>query len=281
MFAIFKREMRANIKPLFFWTVGVFLLIFVSFFKYESMATTPEATDAFTNLMPEIVQVMFGMMIPMHTPQGYFICICLWLGIAVFLHAALLGANLISKEQEDKTADFLLVRPILRQKIVIAKFLAGAAQVVILNAAIWAAVLVSFMPPLTDTTAVASAIEIGAQALGSTIDLELGIYLSLLGLLITQLIYLVVGMLCATVARSHRRTAVYAASTVLFGYLVYTLVAASGEVDFLGVISPFWYFFSHHVLTDGLSLAYLVLSGVIIIGGVTISCRLYRYRDVL
>lgn len=281
MFAIYKREMRAHSKSLFFWVLGVFLLIFISFIKFESIATTPEASDAMVDMMPQIIQVMFGMAMPLYTPQGYFIMILLWIGLAVFLHAALLGASLISKEQQDKTADFLLVRPLRREKIVLAKALAGIAQVVMLNAVIWLAVQVSLLPALTGSSTVSAVIETGALALGSTIDLEQGIYLALAGLLLTQVIYLVLGMLGATASRSPRHTAAYAAIFVLLGYLLYSVVAASGEVDFLGVLTPFWYFFSQRVLTDGLSAAYLGLSAVIVIVGIYAACALYRRRDVV
>ena len=281
MFAIFKREMRAHLKSLFFWVAGVFFLIFISFIKFESIATTPEAADAMADMMPPIVQVMFGMTMPLYTPQGYFIMIFLWIGLAVFLHAALLGASLISKEQQDKTADFLLVRPLRREKIVLAKALAGIAQVVVLNAAVWLAVQVSLLPALTGNSTISAVIETGALALGSTIDLEQGIYLSLVGLLLTQVIYLVLGMLSATASRSSRRTAAYAAMFVLLGDLLYSAVAASGEVDFLGVLTPFWYFFSQRVLADGLNVAYLGLSAVMIIVGIYASCAFYRRRDVV
>ncbi len=281
MFAIYKREMRAHSKSLFFWALGVFLLIFISFIKFESIAATPEAADAMSDLMPEFVQVMFGMVMPLYTPQGYFICILLWISLAIFLHAALLGASLVSKEQQDKTADFLLVRPLSREKVIVAKALAGITQVVILNAAIWLSILVSFIPALSANSDLSAFIETGALALGSDLDLKQGIYLSLAGLLITQVIYLILGMIAATASRSSRRTAAYAAMLVLLGYLLYSVVATSGEVDFLGVLTPFWYFFSQRVLADGLSAAYLGLSAAVIIVGVWASCFLYRRRDVL
>ena len=134
MFAIFKREFRAGFKPTVFWALGVLVLVASSFWKYGGLAAASDATNAITSVMPHVVQVMFGMTLPVNTPQGYFVCICLWTGIAVFLHAALLGASIIGKEEQGNTADFLLVRPLSRAKVVAAKSLAGALQVIIVNA---------------------------------------------------------------------------------------------------------------------------------------------------
>ena len=280
MFAIFKRELRAGFKPMVFWALGVFVLVASSFWKYGGLAAASDATNAITSVMPHVVQVMFGMTLPVNTPQGYFVCICLWTGIAVFLHAALLGASIIGKEEQGNTADFLLVRPLSRAKVVAAKSLAGALQVIIVNAAVWAGVLVFFIPMLENDASVAASIPAGAAALGGAIDIHIGIYLSLLGMLLSQIVFLVLGMLCAVIARRADRTALYAALVVLAAYAIYCGVAESGRVDVLGVLSPFWYFSADRVMAVGLGLPYLVISGVVIVVGMVASITLYRHRDI-
>ena len=44
------------------------------------------------------------------------------------VHAAMLGADIISKEERDKTAEFLFVKPISRNKIIISKLLGSFSQ---------------------------------------------------------------------------------------------------------------------------------------------------------
>lgn len=280
MFAIFRRELRAGLKPTVFWALGVFVLVAASFWKYSGLAVASDATSAMTSVMPHIVQVMFGMTLPVNTPQGYFVCICLWVGIAVFLHAALLGASTISKEEQGKTADFLLVRPLSRAKVVAAKSLAGALQIIIVNAAVWVGVLAFFIPMLESDASVAASIPAGATALGGNMDIYVGIYLSLLGMLFSQIVFLMLGMLCAVIARKADHAALYAALMVLATYAIYCGIAESGQVDVLGVFSPFWYFSASRVMADGLSLPYLLISGVVIFAGVLASITLYRHRDI-
>lgn len=263
-----------------FWALGVFALVAVSFWKYSGLAAASDATNAIASVMPHIVKVMFGMTLPLNTPQGYFVCICLWVDIAVFLHAALLGASVVSKEEQGNTADFLLVRPLSRARVITAKLLAGGLQVVIVNAAVWAGVLVFFMPMFENDASVAASIPAGAAALGGAIDIHAGIYLSLVGMLISQVVFLVLGMLCAVIACNADRTALYASLSVLVAYAIFCGIAESGRFDTLGVFSPFWYFSADRVMVDGLSLFYLVVSGIAIIAGAAAAIVFYRRRDI-
>ena len=65
--------------------------------------------------------------------DGYFGLLYLYLVIMASIHAAMLGAAIISKEERDKTAEFLFVKPISRATIISAKLGASIVIVVIFN----------------------------------------------------------------------------------------------------------------------------------------------------
>ena len=49
------------------------------------------------------------------------------------IHAAMLGATIIAKEERDKTAEFLFVKPVSRSKIISFKLLVALVNIVILT----------------------------------------------------------------------------------------------------------------------------------------------------
>ena len=69
--------------------------------------------------------------------SGYFGIECgNTLGLGGALFAALLGSTILSKEEKDRTAEFLLSHPIQRWKVVFGKLLSVMAQILIFNAII-------------------------------------------------------------------------------------------------------------------------------------------------
>ena len=49
------------------------------------------------------------------------------------IHAAMLGATIIAKEERDKTSEFLFAKPVLRSTIITAKLLAAFVNIVVFN----------------------------------------------------------------------------------------------------------------------------------------------------
>ena len=67
------------------------------------------------------------------TVDGYFGLLYLYLVIMASIHAAMLGATMISKEERDKTAEFLFVKPISRTTVITAKLGASIVIVIVFN----------------------------------------------------------------------------------------------------------------------------------------------------
>ena len=134
---LFLHELRCGRLPLIIWTVAVSFLLAVSVLIYPEMKGEMEGmTDIFANMGSftdafGMDQLNFGEF------MGYFAVECgnqLGLGGAMF--AAILGASALSREERDKTAEFLLTHPVSRFRIVLCKYFALLLQVVIFTAGI-------------------------------------------------------------------------------------------------------------------------------------------------
>ena len=84
--------------------------------------------------MPKSMQTIFGIgTFDLSKASGYYGMLFLYLLLMATIHAAMLGADIISKEERDKTSEFLLVKPISRNKIITSKLLAALINIIIFN----------------------------------------------------------------------------------------------------------------------------------------------------
>ncbi len=263
MIRVFKRELKANAKSLLFWSLGMLALCAIGFYEYGGIVSAKGSLNAIFAFMPRMVRVMFGMgALPLETPEGYYACMFLWLSLIAFLHAALLGASLISREERDKTADFLFTLPLSRASAVSGKALAGVVNVLCVAVVAWGTSLATMLPQVEDK------------------GLARDIHLTMLGMLVTQLVFLFAGLLFASLSRDHGRSGQLAACSVIITYFVSVLIEMSGEVDYLNFLSPFRYFHAAGVMESGLIPLYLFISAALISTTGFFSYRVYGKRDL-
>lgn len=132
---IFVREMKANRKSLIIWCIGVILMVAAGMTKYEVVSSSGQYMNDIISSMPKSLQVMFGIAsFDLSKASGFYGVIFSYLVLMAAIHASMLGSNIISKEERDKTAEFLMVKPVSRNKVVTSKLLAAFLNIVIFNA---------------------------------------------------------------------------------------------------------------------------------------------------
>ena len=126
---MFKREMKINFKNFLIWTcilIGLFLVVFLvypSIINGENM----ESMNEMMQLFPEEILKAFNMDISnIDTAFGWlksegFVFVLLITGI----YSGILGSNILLKEENDKTIEYLNSLPITRNKIILSKILCG------------------------------------------------------------------------------------------------------------------------------------------------------------
>ena len=129
-----KRELKYNFKSFLIWTIALIILFALVFWLYSSFITS-ENIDNINELMkvfpPEVLK-MFNLDIThIDTAFGWmetegFIFILLITGV----YSAMLGGNILTKEEDDKTIEYLHSLPVKRTNIVLAKVLTGLIYVI-------------------------------------------------------------------------------------------------------------------------------------------------------
>lgn len=134
-----KHELRQGRNSLIIWTAAIGFLMAVCVFMFPEIKSEMNSVSDMFASMGGFSQA-FGMdKISFGTLSGFYAVECgniLGLGGAFF--AAICAASILSKEEKDKTAEFLLTHPIKRFNIVSSKLIAAIFQITVLNTAVCA-----------------------------------------------------------------------------------------------------------------------------------------------
>ncbi len=261
---IYLREMKAHRTALIWWCLGMVALVASGMAKYAAYETAGQSiTDIFAQL-PKAVMVVFGMQgFDLTKASGFFGVLFLYIAVMGAIHAALLGASLISKEERDRTSEFLYTKPISRGRALTAKFLAGLTNLIIFNIA----------------TSISSIYFVDYFSKGEAVGGEITLLMT--GLLFLQLIFFTIGTLVAGVVKKPKAAPSIATSIMFLMFLISYLVNMSEKLDFLKYTTPFKYFDALALLTDGqLDPLYVALSTIIIGLAVFGTYRFYTARDL-
>lgn len=131
---VFLHELRMGRRTFIIWTlaIGLFMAMCIFLFpqmkdQMESVGETFASMGAFT--------AAFGMdKISMGTFIGFYAIECgniLSVGGAFF--AAVVAVNILSKEEKERTAEYLFTHPVSRERVLIQKLLAVVSQLILMN----------------------------------------------------------------------------------------------------------------------------------------------------
>ncbi|MBQ4561934.1 MAG: ABC transporter permease subunit [Clostridia bacterium] len=141
---LFFHELRRNRTSLIIWTSVIAFMLAVCVFIYPEMkGQMSEMTDMFSDMGN--FTAAFGMdELNFGEFMGYFGVECgNVLGLGGVLFASILGISALSKEEKDKTAEFLLTHPVSRVKVTVSKLISVIVQIFILNFCVMAVTFLS------------------------------------------------------------------------------------------------------------------------------------------
>lgn len=133
---MFKREMKVNLKGFIVWNlilIGIFLVVYLI---YPSIINSDniEMMEEMMKIFPKEMLKAFNMDIStMDSAYGWlksegFVFVLLIIGC----YSGIVGSNILLKEENDKTIEYLNSLPITRNSIVINKVMAGLIYVVLM-----------------------------------------------------------------------------------------------------------------------------------------------------
>lgn len=261
---IFIREMKAHSKSLILWSVGILFMIISGMNKYSYYAESGQSMTDLISKIPESLRAVLGFgNFDVTLASGFYGMLFLYLLVMVTIHASMLGANIISKEERDKTTEFLMVKPVSRSRIITSKLLAALVNVLILNI----------------VTLVLSIIIVDKYSRGEEVTGD--ILILMIGMLILQVLFLLIGTGIASISKNPKIAASAATTALLVAFILSIVVDMNSKLEGLKYVTPFKYFDAQHVMYGGgLDPVFVILSAVIIAALVCVTYVFYRKRDL-
>lgn len=262
--SIFLRELKAHRWSLVFWSVGMIALVSSGMGKFAAYEAAGQSVTKMMADLPKMVLVVFGMSgFDLTKASGFFGVLFLYIALMGTVHSALLGASIISKEERDRTSEFLFAKPITRSSVLTWKLLAGLANVVALNL----------------VTSASSYYFVGYFGKGESVTKD--ITLLMVGLLFLQVIFFAIGALIAGVVRKPKSAPSIATSIMFGAFLLSYLVNLNTDLDALKYLTPFKYFDAAVLMADGkLDPVFIGLSVLIVGLSVIGTYHFYNARDL-
>ncbi len=255
------RELKATWRSILFWCLGTMGLIGVSFGKYDAIAKMGDEVGDLLALYPKPLLVLFGVgTFDITTAMGYFGVVFVFVLLMGGLHASLLGSHLVAKEEREKTAEFLYVRPMRWDTILQWKLLVGVIGVLALNLCSWA---------------------MSAGLLSTYVEDVAGTVAQLqLTLLVFQLFFLLLGFAMAACFRNKRA----GEQTVQLFFVAYLIKFVNDLLggSFLAYLTPFSFLGPERVINDAhMPVLACLITVCLTVGLAYVSLNRFPKRDIM
>ncbi len=256
-----RHELRQGKTSFLIWTASIVFLLATCIFLFPEMKGQMDSvTDIFAS-MGSFTEA-FGMdRLNFGTPIGFYAVGCGYvLGLGGAFYASLCAIGILSKEEKEKTAEFLLTHPISRIRIVTEKLIAVLIQITAMNLFIYA-------------VSVGSIAAVGEAIPWKEINLlHLAYYL----------LQAELAGICFGISALLRKGSAGAGLGVAAMMYFLNLVANIADVaEFLKYITPFGYCEGASIVSGGkLDGVMIAIGSVMGIGGIMIAYLNYTKKDI-
>ena len=256
-----KHELRQGKASFWIWTASVGFLFATCIFLFPEMKGQMDSVSDMFASMGSFTEA-FGMdRLNFGTLIGFYAVECgNVLGLGGAFYASLCAVGILSKEEKDKTAEFLLTHPVSRKRIVTEKLIAVLIQLTAMNIIIYALSLGSM------------------TAIGETIPLK---EISLLHLAYYLLQLELAGICFGVSAFLRKGSAGAGLGIAAMMYFLNLIANIADSAEFLKYITPFGYCEGADIVSNGSLDSALVAVGIVLgIGGIIIAYLKYTKKDI-
>lgn len=258
---IVKHELKQGRNSFLIWTASIGFLIAVCVFLFPEMKEQMEGVSDIFSSMGSFTAA-FGMdRLSFGTLMGFYSIECgNILGLGGALYASFCAVNILSREEKDKTAEFMLAHPVSRTRVVTEKLLAVLLQITLMNLLIYA-------------LAIGSVAAIGEQIPWKELNLlHIAFYLMQLEL----------AGICFGISSFLRRGTIgIGLGIACMMYFLNIIANVTETVDFLKYITPFGYCEGADILTNNRLDTGMIMIGMLLgIIGIIAAYLIYSKKDI-
>lgn len=263
---LFLKEMRRNSLSLILWMIVITLLISITMSAYPTFLKNQSKVIAMMSLVPKGALQFKGIsnFEDLLSVLGFYAANnVIYMMVLGSVYAIVLSSNILLKEEYNKTADYLLTRPITRNEIFLSKLSILILNVILLNL----------------VTALAGFICLELYKNGP-FSIKAFLILSMYTVLL-NILFGAIGLFMSVLVKRAKPITTFSIGLVLILYFIYTISKITESVTKLGYLSPFKYAnmdaVSSNYAINFWHLAYFFGITLLLIG---ISYRIYLRKDI-
>ena len=261
---IYLHEFRAKLRSVITWSISLAALVTLFMSIYSSFsAQSALLTEAMAQMPPQLLMAFGIQDVDFSAVLGFYGLIFLFCQICLAIQAANYGFGLVSIEESELTADFLLAKPVSRTSILTSKFLAALTALTVTNLVVW-----------VSTYAAIALFTEGREYDGRAL------LLLLLSIIIFQLFFLSVG---AVISLLMKRVRSVTSVSMALAFGLYLLNAFSGMLgkESLDLLTPFKHFEPNFILANAAyDMPFVLLNVSITVLSIVGSYLLYARRNI-
>jgi ABC-2 type transport system permease protein len=261
---IYRHELRARLRSVIIWSLTAAALVVIYGSFYSVFADQAALLNEMLARFPPEMRSAFGMdRMDLSTVLGYYSFVFLFVQLCLAIQAANYGVGLVSVEESELTADFLLSKPVSRTQVLVSKLLAAFTSLALTNLVVW----------------VASFAALGVFSDGRDYPLR-PLLLLLASIAIFQLFFLSVGLVISLLVRRVRSVTPYGLGLAFGAYVLSAFSGILGETA-LELLTPFKHLDAAAIVQrGGYNVPLVLLNAAVSLVALAASYWLYRRRDI-
>lgn len=259
---VYIHEMKSYSKSILVWSFSLSALSGLYILLYSAVYNDIETFKIVLMSLPEVVRKILSIYVEsIATLEGFYSFAFVYLVLCGAIQAMNIGVSIISKEVSEKTADFLMTKPLSRMNILTYKLFAALSSIILTNIIFFAITI-----PLTYTVR-------------HEFNMNTFILISAT-LFFVQLIFTALGVIIAIITGNIKSVTSVSLGTVFGFFIVSSLGSVIGEKA-VRYISPFQYFdLAYIVKNAAYESNYVITGAAIVIISIIASYLIYIKKDI-
>jgi ABC-2 type transport system permease protein len=258
---IIRHEFKSNLKSFIIWVISLGLLFYVASFEFEMFQNDPQINEIFESFGGLFDAI--GGVPDLSTAVGYLSLVSLYIYIPLAIYSAMLGSGIISKEEKNKTAEYLFTLPVSRTKVITSKLIVSVTYTIVINILLMFVCFFAFGTLSNEPETF------------NTFLLNLGI-----GVLLTQMIFLSLGMVLASLLKNYKRSGGITVGVVIGTFMISMLIGLAEAAEPLKYFTPFQYFPSSDMIEGTFEPVFIIITVIIVISSFSGLFFFYKKRDL-
>lgn len=264
----FKMDFRRNLKSLLVWsgvTAAVSALITILYPSMMQSDMLALMNAKLAALPPEFVAALHMEGQDIRELPQYFAYMFQFVAMTACIYGATLGFTALSREESEGTIEFLYAQPRKRSQIATGKLASACVSYLVFFAAVGVA-------------SVLACIGVKPEGL-SLLDLLTPVKTVLAGTMIAGYTYLFLGLAISVFLKKARHATSMAVGIFFLLYILGSIPAMTGVLDFLKWISPINYFIPNEVVVNGIDAGNTAICLAIMAVCAGVTYIVYRKKD--